>query len=245
MSGTDARTGHRSGCQGSVGERLSLYLDGDLPASERQLMERHFEECAACAGVLDELREVVARAQMLDRPSVPERDLWPGIQDRLRPRAARRWWHWRQWASGPPPVAPSPARGFAWSTLRVAAAAGLVAACAGAVAWWMPVWKASRQLPTESAPVATAVGGTEIEDEDFDTIAGLRREVRTLLTADPKVVEVLEQNLSALDVAIAEYRDSLAAYPQDARLKDRLAKARLRKIELLRQTVATAAEGNN
>ena len=79
----------------------------------------------------------------------------------------------------------------------------------------------------------------------IDTIAGLRREVRTLLTADPKVAEVLEQNLSALDVAIAEYRDSLAAYPQDARLKDRLAKARLRKIELLRQTVATAVEGTN
>src|SRR2546421_3657245 len=58
--------------------RLSEYLDGDLPATERTALEAHLPSCAECSGTLAQLRRVVARAQRLDdRP--PATDLWPAI----------------------------------------------------------------------------------------------------------------------------------------------------------------------
>src|SRR5256714_3555974 len=58
--------------------RLSEYLDGDLPASERPALQAHLQGCAECHATLEQLRRVVARAQRLDdRP--PATDLWPAI----------------------------------------------------------------------------------------------------------------------------------------------------------------------
>src|ERR1051326_6456124 len=58
--------------------RLSEYLDGYLPASERPALEAHLQGCGDCRTSLAQLRRVVARAQALDdRP--PTGDLWPAI----------------------------------------------------------------------------------------------------------------------------------------------------------------------
>src|ERR1700745_2794946 len=58
--------------------RLSEYLDGDLPESERAILEAHLRACADCRATLEKLRGVVARARALDdRP--PTTDLWPAI----------------------------------------------------------------------------------------------------------------------------------------------------------------------
>ena len=63
-------------------DRLSEYMDGELPPAEREALAAHVLECAECGRTLQELRQVVARAgQVLDRE--PERDLWSGIAARI------------------------------------------------------------------------------------------------------------------------------------------------------------------
>jgi hypothetical protein len=56
-------------------------------------------------------------------------------------------------------------------------------------------------------------------------------------------VEVLDENLATLDVAIANYRDALAEEPDDVGLQQRLQQSREKKLEVLRQAVSLAPEG--
>src|SRR5688500_4598638 len=63
-------------------DRLSEYLDGDLPLSERRELEKHLESCFECHSVLAELREVVARGRTLP-DAEPANDLWSGIAERI------------------------------------------------------------------------------------------------------------------------------------------------------------------
>lgn len=74
-------------------ERLSAYLDGDLAEPLLTQTARHLESCGTCRRRIEELRDLVRAAGALgDRE--PERDLWPGIAQRLDTGArlpARRW----------------------------------------------------------------------------------------------------------------------------------------------------------
>jgi anti-sigma-K factor RskA len=233
MNGEDTRA--KGTCQRDPwAHRLSEYLDGDLPATERLAIEDHLAVCTACAAVVQELREVVARAGRMRLDSAPARDLWPGIRARLRnpsrlaslslPRAG----DWRR-------AAP-----------RLAAAAALVACCA-AVAWVV----AGRLRPAPAAPpVASAPAQSPspagTADRDYEaTVAELRRVVHARLTSDPHVVEVLEKNLAALDVAMADYRGAISRQPGDAHLRSRLIDARARKLQLLRRAAALTTESGN
>ena len=60
-------------------DRLSDYLDGQLPPVERNTLEAHLETCAECSNVLGELRAVVARTREL-QDTAPQKDLWKGIE---------------------------------------------------------------------------------------------------------------------------------------------------------------------
>ena len=46
-------------------DKLSEYLDDELPAGERAALERHLAGCASCTAVLNDLKTVVARAASL------------------------------------------------------------------------------------------------------------------------------------------------------------------------------------
>src|SRR2546430_14776001 len=86
--------------------RLSEYLDGDLPEKELAGLEAHLPSCADCRATLEQLRRVVARAQALD-DLPPAADLWPAIARHvgvvsLDARRARR----RGWVTLPPPAPP-------------------------------------------------------------------------------------------------------------------------------------------
>src|SRR5215471_13675921 len=59
-------------------DKLSDYLDDELPAGERAAVEAHLAGCAECARVLADLKRVVARAQALD-PRPPQNDLWHAV----------------------------------------------------------------------------------------------------------------------------------------------------------------------
>ena len=53
-------------------DRLSDFLDGELPADEQRAVEAHLRGCAACAAVLEDLKRVVARAPGRDYRRVHE-----------------------------------------------------------------------------------------------------------------------------------------------------------------------------
>ena len=59
-------------------DRLSAYLAGELAEQDYRVVEEHLGECGACRRVLEELREVIARAASLE-DITPPRDLWAGI----------------------------------------------------------------------------------------------------------------------------------------------------------------------
>jgi hypothetical protein len=64
-------------------DRLSEYLDGELPADEARELEAHLEGCDECREVVDDLRRIVGGAAAL-RDREPETDLWAGIERRIR-----------------------------------------------------------------------------------------------------------------------------------------------------------------
>lgn len=52
-------------------ERISRYLDGELPAAEHARMERHLHECPECVQVLHSLEHTVDLCREEGRPDLP------------------------------------------------------------------------------------------------------------------------------------------------------------------------------
>jgi putative zinc finger protein len=251
-------------------DRLSEYLDGDMKPVDRQRLEAHLTECAACTVALADLREVVARARTLEDAPPPE-DLWPGIEAQLTPRSSaarprvgtivegRAWWG-RRFDLGLPQLA--------------AAAILLVALSAGAV------WLAMRSPDVPSAPATTparslaggvarsraVTPGTAPEVASVPTgqtieavpaVAGLGNPrydaavaelERTLEEGrgrlDPRTLQVVEQNLRIIDWAIEDARRAVTADPGNTWLRSHLAATMKRKVDLLRSaTMLAAAQG--
>ena len=219
-------------------DRLSEYLDGDLPTAERAALEAHLAECPACRATTAELRRVVTRAHALvDRP--PAGDLWAGIAARIG-------------AAGTPVVDLSARRArhnISLSVAQLAAAAVLLLAVgAGASA-------VALRPPTAAAPVAVTAAAPELRavpaglpskaEQSYDTAV---HDLEQALDAgrsrlSPKTVTVLERNLARIDVAIEEARGALKADPANAYLSAHLANSMQQKLALLQQatTLANAA----
>lgn len=64
-------------------ERLSRYLDDDLPPAERRAIERHLRDCPCCEDVLESLRFTVTACHEKGRPALP-RD----VRQRAKARVA-------------------------------------------------------------------------------------------------------------------------------------------------------------
>jgi len=124
-------------------DKLSDYLDDELEAAERAAVDAHLRECAGCSAVLNDLRRVIALAQAAAvdvRP--PQADLWTGVAGRIdRIRQPRR---------------------VSLTITQLAAAAVLVAAVSGGLAWQFAPPFGGQGLRSEtSAPdVARALPGS-------------------------------------------------------------------------------------
>jgi putative zinc finger protein len=219
-------------------DQLSDYLDDELSQTERAAVEAHLAECADCARTLASLKRIVAEASSLT-PEPPQNDLWPGIAART-----------------------TQPRRVSFTIPQLAAASLLLAALSGGAVVMLLGSGRSQSAANQggtidtppmdsTTPVAGALSAAigsdaglatvvNVADAQYDeAVAELERaleEGRGRL--DAATISVVEQNLSIIDLAIAEARGALVADPANGFLSGHLVEARRRKLDLLRRAAA-------
>jgi anti-sigma factor RsiW len=218
-------------------DRLSEYLDDELPDGERIALEAHLEGCTECTQVLADLLGVVRRARLVEnRP--PRRDLWPGIAARIGSAAA----------SEPVDLATRRAgRRWSFSLPQLAAAGIALMAVSGGSVWLLSsagqqaVTPQVTSAPPSNPPAINAAArgrGTATESyavavADLEQVLANNRG-----QLDSTTIKVIEQNLAAIDRAIAQAQQALNADPANLYLNTHLAETMRRKLDLLRQAAA-------
>jgi hypothetical protein len=221
-----------------VSDQLSEYLDNELSARERDVIDAHLRDCADCANELDALRRLVAYAATLPSEDVlPPRDLWPGIHARIV-------------RSNVVPIRTGDGtRRVSLSIPQLAAAAVLLIALSAATAWYLRGGVASEtsvsapttiQAEVEPTPAPDAVRLVNFADAQYDAaVSDLERALEERRNdLNPRTVEILERNLKLIDAAIAQARQALEEDPGNAYLNRHLVESRRRKLELLRRATA-------
>ena len=218
-------------------DRLSEYVDDELTDSERIALEAHLQTCAHCTTIVGDLRRVIRRARML-REQAPAHDLWPGIARRIGATAApvaetvdlaaRR--RIRRWSFSLPQL--------------VAAGIALMMVSGGAV--WLagvraanPVVVSINNSPSTSPAVVPAAVRPSASQSYAAAVADLERVLaQGRGQLDTTTVRVIEQNLAAIDRAIADAQRALEADSANLYLNSHLAETMRRKLDLLRQAAA-------
>ena len=226
-------------------DKLSDYLDGELPDAEQRAVAAHLAECADCARTLEELRAVVAAAQSAT-PSLPSVDLWNGIAARIASTEGQRPVVKSGWDVG---------RRFSFTWPELAAASVLLALFSG--------WAATRLIPGSSSAVLQVRPGSadllvrpgtsdvslatvSFDDTEYDAaVADLEHALQTGRgRLDPETVKIVEANLTIIDQAVDEARRALAEDSANAYLSGYLVETRRRKLDLLRQAAALTEDLN-
>lgn len=217
--------------------RLSEYLDEELLEGERVALESHLQSCRECSGILADLRRIVRRARTLEEP-VPTRDLWPEIAGRIGATAG---------ASKPivDLAGRRSARRWAFSLPQLAAAGIALMVVSGGGVWLLrapaaPVAVGPAVTPPSGTPPAVAVAMRPNASQSYAAaVADLERvlaEGRGRL--DSTTVRVIEQNLAAIDRAIAQAQRALDSDSANLYLNTHLAETMRRKLDLLRQAAS-------
>jgi anti-sigma factor RsiW len=218
--------------------RLSEYLDGELTDGERITLEAHLQGCGECSRVLADLRQVVARARMVENEA-PHHDLWPGIAQRIGAttgetrtvdlgsrRAARRW---------------------SFSLPQLAAAGIALMTLSGGAVWLLRSPEQQNLAPPSAIvpsgnprAINAAVNPRGNATQSYAAaVADLERVLASGRgQLDTTTIRVIEQNLAAIDRAIAQAQRALDADPANLYLNTHLAETMRRKLDLLRQAAA-------
>jgi anti-sigma factor RsiW len=223
-------------------DRLSEYLDDELPPDDRAALEAHLRGCVACGAVLADLKRIVVRARGLE-DSPPERDLWPGIAARIgastgettvvdltTARARRRW---------------------TFSLPQLTAAAIALMTVSGGTVWLMrpvPSMPVASRSTTPVIPAVVTVSSRPARSADQSYAAAVSDLERVLAQGrgrlDPTTVRVIERNLATIDSAIAQAQRALAADSASVYLNSHLAETMQRKLDLLRQAAALVSSAS-
>jgi tetratricopeptide (TPR) repeat protein len=218
--------------------QLSDYIDDELSAAERQSIETHVAECAACRATLGELRRVVAQAANL-KDSAPVNDLWPGIDARIRRGSA---------TARVSPFRRAISARLSFTIPQIAAAGLTLMVLSGGLVWMARSGDPRADMQPIRAQVQEeepAVTPANFANKHYD--AAIAQLERTLdegrKSLDPETVRVLEQSLASIDRAIDQCRRALESDPSNVYLNTHLADARQRKLVLLRRAAALATKG--
>jgi len=191
----------------------------------------------------------------------PDADLWAGIAARIETGGA----------ASPGRVMPfgrREARRFTFTLPQLAAAAALLIAVSGGLAWNAaerigaadPSVSVAQPPQTpqtadaDAASPAAATGAAEfarvenvgMADAQYDAaVADLEKALKDGRgRLDASTIAIVEHNLQIIDQAINQARDALAGDPANSYLSSHLVEARRRKLDLLRRATALATETN-
>ncbi|HMD36807.1 MAG TPA: zf-HC2 domain-containing protein [Vicinamibacterales bacterium] len=215
-------------------DKLSDYLDDELTADERAAVAQHLASCAHCAKVAADLEKVVMRAGSA-APRPPQADLWPGVHARIEKTAQP--------------------RRVSLTLPQLAAAAALLVAVSGGIAWQTaqrtaattvaqnptttpaPVEAVVDRTPTPATALATTVS---YADAQYDAaVSDLEKAVKNGRgRLDASTIAIVEHNLQIIDQAIEQARQALETDPANSYLSGHLVEARRRKLDLLRRAAA-------
>ena len=219
-------------------ERLSEYVDGELEDGERVALESHLQSCTDCSRIVGDLRRVVRRARTL-KPQGPERDLWPGIASRIGATAVA--------ADGIVDLSSrrqSPRR-WSFSLPQLVAAGIALMTISGGTVWMLrtgvpqPVIAPVASIPSPHPTAINAAARPTATQSYAAAVADLERVLANGRgQLDTTTVRVIEQNLQAIDRAIAQAQRALEADPANLYLNTHLAETMRRKLDLLRQAAA-------
>lgn len=201
-------------------EILSEYLDGSLDEQTVLELEARLEEDAVLREELEGLRAVTTAASA-QPDSAPATDLWPLISGRISSAAPVR-----------------NRRTILVTIPQFAAAAGIMLLLGVGLA------RMGTDAPTATLPTVTAF---ETSPDAYpaeyslfvEDLEGRIEEGRGVL--DAQTIEVLEQSLAKIDLAIDQAREALRADPSNAYLNQHLASSRARKLRILENATALVA----
>jgi anti-sigma factor RsiW len=219
-------------------DKLSDYLDGELPDQEQREVAAHLAGCADCAGTLDELRAVVVAAQSV-RPALPPIDLWSGIAARIASAERTQPGITNRLGVG---------RRFSFSWPELAAAGVLLALLSGWATTRLitPPATHSAELQVRPPSGGVTVAALSLDDSEYDAaVSDLERALQNGRgRLDPATVKVVEENLTIIDQAVDEARRALEDDPANGYLSGHLVETRRRKLDLLRQAAALTEDLN-
>jgi anti-sigma factor RsiW len=217
-------------------DRLSEYVDDELTDSERIALEAHLQTCAQCTTIVGDLRRVIRRARML-REQAPAHDLWPGIARRI--------------GATPAPVAETVdlaarrrTRRWSFSLPQLAAASIALMMVSGGAVWLASVRGSNPVVVSiDNGPTPPVVVPAAVRPTASQSYAAAVADLERVLAQgrgrlDSTTVRVIEENLAAIDRAIADAQRALEADSANLYLNSHLAETMRRKLDLLRQAAA-------
>ncbi len=217
--------------------RLDDYVDGLLTEKDLREVEAHLDDCGECRREEAALRALLAEAAELPAGIAPPRDLWEGIEARIRPSAEaetkvrrlvpRSMMHPPRWALQ---LAAALALVVSTSLITIA----VVGRGGGAVPLAPSVATAPDAAATQTAFAAFQPAEAEYERaiSDLEQILATRR-----AQLAPETAATLETNLRIIDEAIRQSREALAKDPNSAELARMLSSVYESKVEVLQQAV--------
>ena len=225
-------------CKAYTTEKLSAFVDGELPPAETATVRSHAAGCAGCTAAIAELRALVANARALDAPEPPP-TLWPSIAGELDRRERFAW-----------------LRISLWRPFGIGALAGAVAVVLALVV--LPAAHRSGSPMPAAAPgaetvVASAVADPllhEAEAEFAQAAAAYERSIaklRGLLAHEetrwsPEERSRMAERLARLDETIARSRELARRTPGDSAGNEQLFAAYQQKIAFLAAAVHRGGE---
>lgn len=206
---------------------LDDYVDGLLAPEPAAAVAAHIAACESCRGTEARTRRILAAAAALPAEIAPARDLWPDLAARLQAEVvplagARRVWNRPRWTA-------------------LAAAAALLVATSAVVTVHLVSRQPEGAKPTSERGGAT-LARTAVAGDLTAAIAEYERAAAALRLAlaqngaslPPASRQVVEENLTIVETAVARLSSALAVDPGNRELALLLAAAYERQIDLLR-----------
>lgn len=210
---------------------LDDFVDRALPAGERREVERHLDECAACRGAESELRGLLARAANAGLESVPDRDLWPEVADRIAAGSVERGVF-------------GGVRRVHWPSLAPAAAVAVLLITVTSVVTTTIMNRRGTEREASQAGRPQVSRGVSLASLELAQAQATYAQARTQLLAalevrrrslSPETRAVVDKNLRIIDQAVSEMQAALAHDPGNPEIPRLLMTAYAQELDLLQR----------